>query len=70
MYSELMEYISSDDHEKMRKGRKYMDEIYEMREDWGIDGANSLAMAGAAMVVTISALSFWAENIFNRLFLI
>ena len=54
----IMEYQQGDEHDKMRKGREFMDEIQEMREEWGMDGANNLAMAGAAMVVAISALSF------------
>merc|ERR1719150_2740206 len=55
---DLKEYIHGDDHDKMRQSRAWMKEIKEMRSEWGMDGASNLAMAGAAMIVAISALSF------------
>ena len=58
MMISMNEYSMGEEHDKIRKGRQFMDDIEEMKEDWGMDGANSLAMAGAAMVVAISALSF------------
>ena len=58
MLVNMHEYSVGDEYDKIRKGRKFMDEIEEMKEDWGMDGANNLAMAGAAMVVALSALSF------------
>ena len=67
MMMEFGQYMSGSEEDKMRKGRKFMDDIEEMKEDWGMDGANSLAMAGAAMVVAISALSFWVSNLRNVL---
>ena len=33
-------------------------DIKEMKRDWGMDAANNLAMAGAAMIVAVSALAF------------
>ena len=58
MFISMQEYGMGEEHDKIRKGRQFMDDIEEMKEDWGMDGANNLAMAGAAMVVAISALSF------------
>ena len=36
-------------------------DIKEMKRDWGMDGASNLAMAGAAMIAAVSALSFWVS---------
>ena len=58
MMISMQEYGMGDENDKIRKGRQFMDDIEEMKEDWGMDGANNLAMAGAAMVVAISAPSF------------
>ena len=55
---DLKEYMHGDDHDKMRQSRAWMKEIKEMRSEWGMDGASNLAMAGAAMIVAVSALSF------------
>ena len=55
---DLKEYIHGDDHDKMRQSRAWRKEIKEMRSEWGMDGASNLAMAGAAMIVAVSALSF------------
>merc|ERR1712079_484032 len=58
MLFDLKEYMHGDEHDKIRQGRAWMEEIEEMKEDWGMGGANNLAMAGAAMIVAVSALSF------------
>ena len=55
---DLKEYMHGDEHDKMRQSRGWMKDIKEMKKDWGMDGASNLAMAGAAMIVAVSALSF------------
>ena len=40
------------------QAREWYHDIKEMKEDWGMSGASNLAMAGAAMIVAVSALSF------------
>ena len=55
---DLKEYMHGDEHDKMRQSRGWMKDIKEMKRDWGMDGASNLAMAGAAMIVAVSALSF------------
>ena len=55
---DLKEYMYGDEHDKIRQSRGWMKDIKEMKRDWGMDGASNLAMAGAAMIVAVSALSF------------
>ena len=55
---DLKEYMYGDEHDKMRQSRGWMKDIKEMKRDWGMDGASNLAMAGAAMIVAVSALTF------------
>ena len=55
---DLKEYMHGDEHDRMRQSRGWMKDIKEMKRDWGMDGASNLAMAGAAMIVAVSALSF------------
>ena len=38
--------------------KDWRQDIKEMKEEWGMDGARNLAMAGAALIVAVSALSF------------
>merc|ERR1712156_75070 len=55
---DLKEYMHGDEHDKIRQSRGWMKDIHEMKREWGMDGASNLAMAGAAMIVAVSALSF------------
>ena len=55
---DLKEYMYGSEHDRMRQSRGWMRDIEEMKREWGMDGANNLAMAGAAMIVAVSALSF------------
>ena len=55
---DLKEYMHGDEHDRMRQSRGWMRDIEEMKREWGMDGASNLAMAGAAMIVAVSALSF------------
>ena len=58
MHWDLTEYLYSDDDHKKRMTKDWRKDIKEMKEDWGYGGASNLAMAGAAMIVAVSALTF------------
>ena len=58
MHWELEQYHMDDHRGKKEQVKDWRKDIKEMKRDWGMGGASDLAMAGAAMIVAVSALAF------------
>ena len=58
MLWDLEQYHMGGHEMKRKQAMEWRHDIKEMKRDWGMDGASNLAMAGAAMIAAVSALSF------------
>ena len=61
MLWDLEQYHMGGYLKKRMQAMDWREDIKEMKRDWGMDGASNLAMAGAAMIAAVSALSFWVS---------